>query len=81
MQNVLDEYGKEQQCLLEKKIRRQRFTNGTLNEYKCALFCCCMSSFIEIRLLRVLSLQMFDMNLLSSRERNDNIHEEINIKR
>ena len=50
MQNVLDEYGKEQHCLFEKKIRRQRFTNGTLKEYKCALFCSCMSSFIEIRL-------------------------------
>ena len=50
MQNVLDEYGKEQQCLFE-KIRRQRFTNGTLNEYKCALFYKCMSSFIEIRVL------------------------------
>ena len=43
MQNVLVEYGKEQQSLFEKKIRRQRFTNGTLNEYKCALFYKCMS--------------------------------------
>ena len=52
MQNVLDEYGKEQQSLFEKKIRRKRFTNGTLNEYKCALFYKCMSSFIEIRVLK-----------------------------
>ena len=59
MQNVLVEYGKEQQSLFEKKIRRQRFTNGTLNEYKCALFYKCMSSFIEIRGLKYIKYNEF----------------------
>ena len=64
MQNVLDEYGKEQHCLFEKKIRRQRFTNGTLKEYKCALFCSCMSSFIEIRLFIILRIMSFGICML-----------------
>ena len=37
MQNGLNEYGKEQKCLLQKH-GNTRFANVTLREYKCSLF-------------------------------------------
>ena len=61
VQNGLDEYGKEQKCLLEKD-EKTGFTNVTLREYKCSLFCKCMSSFYRNRVL-ILLRNKFGINV------------------